>query len=96
MRDRERSERGERGDRDREPKNEFVRKKGCRFCIDKELRIDYKDGKALKPYVSERGKMIPGRMTGLCCFHQRELTSHLKRARILALLPFTATRHSMS
>jgi len=72
-----------------EPIREF-RKKACRFCIEKELKIDYKDGKALRTFITERGKIVPSRMTGLCAFHQRQMNTAVKRARILALLPFTS------
>lgn len=65
-----------------------VRKKACRFCVDKELRIDYKDAKALKPYTSEGEKITPSRISGLCSFHQRRVTEAIKRARILGIVLF--------
>jgi len=68
------------------------RKKSCRFCQDKELNIDYKDGRLLLGFVTERGRLIPRRITGNCAFHQREVTLAVKRARILAYIPFTATQ----
>jgi small subunit ribosomal protein S18 len=64
------------------------RRKFCRFCADKVPFIDYKDPKALRPYLTERGKLLPRRMTGTCAKHQRELTTAVKRARNIALLPF--------
>ncbi len=65
-----------------------LKKKGCRFC-EKNLReIDYKNIELLKKYVPERGKISPRRITGTCSFHQRKLSKAIKRARILALLPF--------
>ena len=73
----------------------FGRKKVCRFCADKKLTMDYKDGRALTAYTSERGRIIPRRISGTCAHHQRELTVALKRARILALIPFTATQVPM-
>jgi small subunit ribosomal protein S18 len=65
------------------------RKKTCRFCGEKLKVIDYKDDKLLRRYTSDRGKIIPRRITGVCAGHQRELTQAIKRARHLALLPFT-------
>ena len=66
------------------------RKKVCQFCADKTEVIDYKDVEKLKKYVTERGKILPKRITGTCAMHQREVTTAIKRARILALLPYTA------
>lgn len=65
------------------------RRKVCRFCADKALFIDYKDSRGLAHFVTERGKIIPRRITGTCSRHQRRLTTAIKRARVLALLPFT-------
>ena len=65
------------------------RKKVCNFCIDKMNVIDYKDTNRLKKYVSERGKILPRRITGNCAKHQRALTVAIKRARHIALLPYT-------
>ncbi len=66
------------------------RRKVCAFCVDKVECIDYKDVAKLKRYMSERGKILPRRMTGTCAKHQRQLTEAIKRARHVALLPFTA------
>ena len=66
------------------------RKKVCQFCADKTETIDYKDVENLKKYVTERGKILPKRITGTCAIHQREVTRAIKRARIVALLPYTA------
>ena len=66
------------------------RKKVCQFCADKAEVIDYKDVEKLKKYVTERGKILPKRITGTCAIHQREVTKAIKRARIVALLPYTA------
>lgn len=66
------------------------RKKVCQFCADKTETIDYKDIEKLKKYVTERGKILPKRITGTCAVHQREVTRAIKRARIVALLPYTA------
>ena len=67
-----------------------ARKKVCGFCVDKVENIDYKDIARLRRYMSERGKTLPRRVTGTCARHQRELTVAIKRARHLALLPYTA------
>ena len=64
------------------------RKKVCPFCADKTLKIDYKDADMLGKYISERGKILPKRMSGVCAIHQRELATAIKRARIVALLPY--------
>ena len=66
------------------------RKKVCAFCVDKAgTEIDYKDVAKLRKYISERGKIIPRRVTGTCAYHQRQLTVAIKRARQIALLPYT-------
>jgi len=72
------------------PRQRFVRRKVCRFCLDKVDTIDYKDITRLKRFVTERGKIIPRRITGTCAHHQRQLTVAIKRARTIALLPFAA------
>jgi len=66
------------------------RKKVCQFCTDKTDTIDYKDVDKLRKYVTDRGKILPKRITGTCAIHQREVTKAIKRARIVALLPYTA------
>jgi small subunit ribosomal protein S18 len=66
-----------------------VRRKVCRFCADKDAHIDYKDTRALSSFVTERGKVVPSRITGNCAKHQRQLTTAIKRARTIALVPFT-------
>lgn len=65
------------------------RKRVCRFCADYKLPLDYKEPKLLSVFVTERGKIIPRRITGNCAYHQRRVQESVKRARILALLPFT-------
>ena len=67
-----------------------AKKKVCLFCVDKVDSIDYKDTAKLKKYVTERGKIVPRRISGNCAKHQRQLTTAIKRARIIALLPFVA------
>ena len=66
------------------------RKKVCQFCADKTEVIDFKDVDKLKKYVTERGKILPKRITGTCAEHQRAVTTGIKRARIVALLPYVA------
>jgi small subunit ribosomal protein S18 len=73
----------------RPQKRLFSRKKVCRFCVDKELGIDYKDQKTLRNFVTERGKIIPRRILGTCATHQRQLCSAIKKARQIALLPYS-------
>ena len=70
--------------------NRKSRKKVCAFCADKVDEIDYKDTARLRKFVSERAKILPRRVTGTCAKHQRELTTAIKRARQVALLPYVA------
>ena len=77
-------------DDDSMPRQRKIKKKVCMFCADKNLVIDYKDADKLKKFVSEKGKILPRRVTGLCAKHQREVTVAVKRARQIALLPFIA------
>lgn len=65
------------------------RKKVCAFCVEKVDKIDYKDTAKLRRYTSERAKILPRRVTGTCAYHQRELTTAIKRARQIALMPYT-------
>jgi small subunit ribosomal protein S18 len=71
-------------------KQYFRRKKMCRFCVDKIDDIDYKDVRLLSAFISERGKITPRRITGVCTPHQRRLSEAIKQARNIALLPFAA------
>lgn len=73
-----------RRERGRRPKRRV-----CSFCVDKVENVDYKDTNRLKRYITERGKILPRRISGNCAAHQRQLTVAIKRARIVALLPFT-------
>ena len=86
MRDdgREGEERGGRG-----KGKQFFRKKVCRFCANK-TKIDYKNADSLRRYMTERGKILPRRITGTCAKHQRELAAAIKRARNICLLPYVA------
>jgi small subunit ribosomal protein S18 len=94
------SDRGDRGmdvqmdgrdgeDRGRGKGKVYFKKKVCKFCVQK-LKIDYKDADTLRRFVTERGKILPRRITGTCAKHQRALSLAIKRARIIALLPFVA------
>lgn len=76
-------------DRNDRNSNRKVRKKVCAFCVDKVETIDYKDINRLRRFTSDRAKILPRRVTGTCASHQRELTSAIKRARHVALLPYT-------
>lgn len=66
------------------------RRRGCSFCSDEQLAIDYKDPQSLKYFVTERGKIVPRRISGTCAKHQRAVQLAVKRARTIALLPFTS------
>lgn len=69
-------------------KRMYFRKKVCRFCVDKNLKIDYKEVDILRRFVTEGGKIIPKRISGNCSKHQRQLSNEIKRARAVALLPY--------
>ncbi len=75
----------------REKKRIVTRKKPCRFCVDKDLIIDYKLAKHLTQFLTERGKITPRRITGNCAYHQRRVVESVNRARLLAFLPYTVT-----
>jgi len=75
----------------RKRKRFFHRRKVCRFCADSSMVIDYKEPRTLRYFISERGKIIPRRITGTCAKHQRSLTVAIKRARTIALLPYIGT-----
>ena len=89
-RDRDRGDRRGKGEGRGFRRRGVGRRKVCRFCADKAMLIDYKDARGLGHFLSERGKIIPSRITGNCSRHQRQLTTAIKRARTVALLPFTA------
>ncbi len=85
------ADRNDRNDRqDRRFGGRKARKKVCGFCVDRVDSIDYKDVAKLRRFISERAKILPRRVTGTCAHHQRELTIAIKRARHLALLPFSS------
>ncbi|MBQ7165309.1 MAG: 30S ribosomal protein S18 [Clostridia bacterium] len=72
----------------KKPVKRVQKKKVCAFCVEKAAFIDYKDVNKLKKFVTEKGKMLPRRMTGTCSEHQRHLAEAVKKARVMALLPF--------
>ena len=78
-------------DKDKARKRGFARRKVCRFCADKNVAIDYKDPQTLKYFITDRGKIIPRRISGNCATHQRKVGTAIKRARMIALMPFTVT-----
>lgn len=88
-RDGGREDRGDRGGDEGGGRRGFGRRKVCRFCADKTLKVDYKDQGQLKYFLTERGKIIPRRISGNCALHQREVATAVKRARMLAILPYT-------
>jgi small subunit ribosomal protein S18 len=69
-------------------KDKFFKKKVCRFCVDKAETIDYKDAVKLRKFITEKGKILPNRISGNCASHQRKIAIAVKRARHVALLPF--------
>ena len=75
-------------ERVKRPAKRQGRKKVCQFCVEKAEHIDYKDSAKLRKYVTEKGKILPRRMTGVCAKHHRALSEAVKKARIVALLPF--------
>ena len=83
--------RGEGGGRDRggARRRGGGRRKVCRFCADKTLAVDYKDVRTLQSFITEGGKIVPSRTSGNCAKHQRQLAVAIKRARVIALLPFS-------
>lgn len=78
--------------RPRQKRKPFIVKRNCRFCAEKVEYIDYKDIKVLKALITERGKIVPSRISGNCARHQRQLTYAIKRARNIAMLPFTVEK----
>ncbi len=76
-------------DEDYNPKFRKVRKKVCPLCANKDLILDYKNGEQIKKYINEKGKILPRRATGACAKHQRDITLAIKRARHIAVLPYS-------
>ncbi len=83
----------ESGDLERGGGRGFGRRKVCRYCADKNLKVDYKNAADLKYFVTERGKIVPRRISGNCALHQREVANAIKRSRNVALLPYTVMQH---
>jgi len=77
------------GDDDFNPRFRKVRKKVCLLCSNKDLVLDYKNAEQLKKFINEKGKILPRRATGACAKHQRDITNTIKRARHIAILPYT-------
>jgi len=88
-----REERGGGGDLERGAGRGFGRRKVCRYCADKNLKVDYKNAADLKYFITERGKIVPRRISGNCARHQRQVATAIKRGRQVALLPFTVMQH---
>ncbi|TMA11819.1 MAG: 30S ribosomal protein S18 [Deltaproteobacteria bacterium] len=88
-----REERGGGGDLERGGGRGFGRRKVCRYCADKNLKVDYKNAADLKYFITERGKIVPRRISGNCARHQRQVATAIKRGRQVALLPFTVMQH---
>ena len=80
-----------RDNRQRRKRRVYHRRKVCRFCADTSLEINYKDAKSLRYFITERGKIIPRRLSGCCAKHQRTLTHEIKRARTIAFLPYVGS-----
>jgi small subunit ribosomal protein S18 len=72
------------------PREDRRRRKVCRFCVDGDTLIDYKDDRRLARFITDRGKIVPRRISGTCAKHQRQLTRAIKRARHIGLLPFAS------
>ncbi len=77
---------------DKFPARRRLRRKVCRFCADKRALIDFKETRTLGDFVTDRGKIIPSRVTGSCTWHQRKLAAAIKQARAIALLPYASGR----
>lgn len=71
-------------------RHSYIRKKVCRFCADANLKIDYKDSRLLRNFITERGKIMPRRVTGNCAYHQRRVTKAIKAARNIGIMPYVA------
>lgn len=88
----ERGDRNGRGGEDRDAKKRPVgRRKLCKFCGDETIKIDYKDAGLLKYFITDRGKLVPRRISGNCAKHQREISRSVNRARMIAMMPFAVT-----
>lgn len=81
----------EKGDEDASKKRSLGRRRGCKFCGDESIKIDYKEPGLLKYFITDRGKLVPRRLTGNCARHQRSIAEAVKRARMIALIPFSVS-----
>lgn len=94
MRGEHRGAGADRGDKDGDDRGGrrggFHRRKVCRFCSDADFIMDYKDSRIMQSFMTEHGKIVPRRISGNCAFHQRKLTSEVKRARVLALVGYVS------
>jgi small subunit ribosomal protein S18 len=79
------------GREDRDKKRPVGRRKMCKFCGDETIKIDYKDAGLLKYFITDRGKLVPRRISGNCAKHQREISTAVNRARMIAIMPFSVT-----
>ena len=89
-RDFDRGDRGDRGDSMGQRRAGPMRRRGCAFCADDAPPVDYKDPRLLRYFITDRGKIVPSRISNVCAKHQRSLAVAIKRARNIALLPFTS------
>lgn len=90
MADKKNNRRNNNMDDDFNPKFKRIRKKVCPLCANKKLVLDYKNGDQLRKFINDKGKILPRRATGACAKHQRDITIEVKRARQIAILPFTS------
>jgi small subunit ribosomal protein S18 len=88
MKDKEKETERDDGDSKRKP---LGRRRSCKFCADTNIRIDYKDASLLKYFITDRGKLVPRRLSGNCAKHQRAIATAVNRARMIALMPFSVT-----
>ena len=89
MADKKQKRNNRNNDEDYDPKFRRTRKKVCALCANKDLVLDYKNADQLKKFINEKGKILPRRATGACAKHQREITTAVKRARHIAIIPYT-------
>lgn len=85
-----RKDKKDKKDKGKKKRRAFPRRKICRFCADKKAKVDYRDPNSLKYFITERGKIIPRRISGNCASHQRKVAKAIKRARQIALMPYTS------
>ncbi|MBI4365462.1 MAG: 30S ribosomal protein S18 [Deltaproteobacteria bacterium] len=92
MRERDQRDTKEKGKGKGPKRRPVARRRQCRICADNKIRVDYKDTRLLQQFLSERGRIVPRRVSGNCAHHQRAVNLAIKRARILAFIPFTSTQ----